>query len=556
MKGVAASRKENAKMGIWRDGQARRAPFAHKMAQLLSLLALFGCTSGSAGNAGETSIREAAGMAESAYPASITYWVGMNDNVSATMSSFNEMGVYRELEARTGTKVLFEHPPAAQANNQFQLMMASGKWPDVIEHYWGTVAKGPDHAIKDNRILRLNELIEQHAPNLAKLLAEHPDFRKQITTDEGNIYVFPGLSGDESTLVFNGPALRQDWLDKLELPIPVTIREWENVLTAFRDRDPNGNGKRDEIPLLFDLRVMDACHAFIGAFGITSSFYQEAGVIRYGPMQPQFKDLLALLHRWYNEGLIDRDFATNDQQVKDAKMAAGLVGAMAMNIGAGIGTYTTAGTAVDPAFRLVAAPYPSLEPGGVSIGQKTHAFIGRGAAISAKSEHPEQIARWLDYAYGPEGHMLFNFGMEGVSYTKRNGYPVFSERITHNPDNLSVTYAMTRYSHGTFSGPFVSDGRFAEQYAALPEQKRAREVWSKADHAKLLPLISQTPEESAALSAIMADINAYYYEMVNKFIMGLLPLSEFDSFVSTLRTMGIDQAIAFKQAALDRYNNR
>lgn len=546
-------------MGIWRDGQTRRSRFAHKMAPLLSLLALFGCTSGSSGDTGQTSLREAAKAAiaaESVYPRSITYWVGMNDNVSATMSSFNEMGVYRELEARTGTKVMFEHPSASQTGSQFQLLMASGKMPDVIEHYWGSVAKGPDNAIKENRILRLNELIERHAPNLAKLLAERPDFRKQITTDEGNIYVFPGLSGDESTLVYNGPTLRQDWLDKLDLPVPTTITEWEEVLTAFRDRDPNGNGKKDEIPLLFDLRVMDVGHAFIGAFGITSSFYQESGQIRYGPIQPQFKQLLALLHRWYNEGLIDRDFATNDQQLKDAKMAEGLVGAMAMNMGAGIGTYTTAATAVDPSFRLVAAPYPSLEPGGISIGQRASAYIGRGAAISAKAEHPEQIARWLDYAYGPEGHMLFNFGIEDVSYTMRSGYPTFSDLITRNPGNLSLTHAMSRYSHGTFSGPFVSDGRFAEQYAALPEQQRAREVWSKADHAKLLPSFSQTPEENAAISVIMADINAYYTEMVNKFIMGLQPLNDLDSFVSTIRTMGIDRAIAYRQAALDRYNNR
>lgn len=538
-----------------RDRQARRSCATYNVISLFLLLIMFGCTPGSSSDAPAT-IRETAALTELYYPRSITYWVGMNNNVSATMNSFREMGVYRALEAVTGTSVIFDHPPATQTHSQFQLLIASGNLPDVVEYEWGSVARGPDNAIKENRIIRLNELIEQHAPNLTNLLAKHPDFRKQITTDDGNLYVFPSFSGRDAMLVYNGPVLRQDWLDKLDLPVPTTIAEWERVLTAFRDLDPNGNGKRDEIPLLFDLHVMGAGHAFVGAYGITSSFYQESGQVRYGPIQPEFKALLALLQRWYNEGLIDRDFATNDQQLKDAKMMEGVVGAMAMNIGAGIGTYTTIVTAIDPFFRLVAAPYPVLNPGEVSIGHRASTFSGRGAAISAKASHPEQIARWLDYAYGPEGHLLFNFGIEGISYTMQNGYPAFSERVLQHPDNLSVTYAMTRYSHGTFAGPYVSDERFAEQYAALPEQKQAREIWSKADHTKLLPLLSQTPEETASISAIMADITAYYTDMVNKFIMGLQPLSEWDSFVSAIRAMGIDQVIAFKQSALDRYNSR
>lgn len=127
-------------------------------------------------------------------------------------------------------------------------------------------------------------------------------------------------------------------LDQLDLKVPATLQEWEEVLVAFRDRDPDGNGKKDEIPLLFDPKLADYGHAFIGAYGITSTFYMDGGKIKYGPIDPKFKDYLTPLNRWYTEGLIDKDFATIDQKLKDAKMTEGLVGSMAMNIGYGIGT--------------------------------------------------------------------------------------------------------------------------------------------------------------------------------------------------------------------------
>ncbi|MDF2718677.1 MAG: extracellular solute-binding protein family 1 [Paenibacillus sp.] len=519
----------------------------------LSVGVAAGCSEGSTDGKENT---DTAPAAQSNYPGALTYWVPMNANVSATMISFGEIASYKELESRTGAKVDFQHPAFGQERDQFNLMIASGRLPDVIEYLWSGVPKGPDNAIKEKRIIRLNELIEKHAPNLSKVLKENPEFRKLATTDEGNLYMFPYFADAPDALVYNGPALRKDWLDKLGLQVPTTLREWESVLISFRDMDPNGNGIKDEIPLLFDAKVMNVGNAFVGAYGITSVFYQDNGKVKYGPIDPRFKQFLVMMNRWYEEGLIDKDFATLDQKLKDAKMTEGLVGSMAMNTGYGIGSYTGAMAKTDPAFKLIAAPYPSLEPGGQSIGHKESPFNGRGAAITASAEQPEKIVRWLDYAYGEAGKMLFNFGIENVSYKMENGYPKLTSLITNNPDQLSMSLAMTRYSHGTFSGPFVYDKRFAEQYASMPEQKQAISLWTKADHSKLMPPLTMNSAESLKQTSIMNDVNPYYEEMVNKFIMGVEPLDNFDKFVATIRKMGIDEVIRLKQDALDRFVTR
>lgn len=177
----------------------------------------------------------------------LTYWVANHSAASSQMKTYAEMGMYKELEKTTGVKVEFQHPPleVPQAQEQFNLMIATNELPDVIEASWGTTSGavirypgGPEKAILDKKIIKLNDLIDKYAPNLTKLLAAHPDWKKQISTDEGSIYAFPFLRGDDKVRVFFGPSIRQDWLDKLGLKMPTTIDEWYTVLKAFKEKDP------------------------------------------------------------------------------------------------------------------------------------------------------------------------------------------------------------------------------------------------------------------------------------------------------------------------------
>ncbi len=152
--------------------------------------------------------------------------------------------------------------------------------------------------------------------------------------------------------------------------------------------------------------------------------------------------------------------------------------------------------------------------------------------------------------------MLFNFGIEGESYKMENGYPKYTDLIMNNPDKLPITQAMAKYFIASWSGPIVQDKRYIEQYFTMPEQREAALTWAKADHSKTMPPITLTAEESSKTSSIMNDVKTYRDEMINKFIMGSEPIANFDKFVQTIKSMGIDDAIKARQAALDRFNNR
>ncbi|MFS0725802.1 extracellular solute-binding protein [Paenibacillus sp. 1P07SE] len=494
--------------------------------------------------------------AEIGYPGELTYWVPLNANVSATMKSAAEIAAYQEIEKATGTKVSFQHPPQGQEADAFNLMVSSGNLPDVIQHNWSGVAGGPDKAIADGTIIRLNELIEAHAPNLSKLLDEHPEYRKLVTTDDGNIYVFPFIRGDDYLLTYNGLILRQDWLDSLQLSVPETIDEWYEVLQAIKTGDPNGNGQPDEIPLLIDVGMTALNQAFVGAWGITDTFYQVDGEVHYGPTQPEFKEYLATMNKWYAEGLIDADYAATDGKLKDAKVTNNQLGAFVGYTGSSIGRYADLMKDSHPEFALTGAPNVVLNKGDRPLlGQKEAPFSGIGAAITASNPNPEATVKWLDYNYGEEGHMLFNFGIEGVSYELVDGYPTYTDEVMNNPE-LPITQAMAKYMLANYSGPFVQDRRYMEQYSALPAQQEAITTWMEADNERWMPTLSPTAEESSRYASIMNDVKTYYDEMVNKFIMGVEPLDNFDKFADTLRGMGIEEAIQIQQAGLDRFNSR
>ncbi|QNK55876.1 extracellular solute-binding protein [Paenibacillus sp. PAMC21692] len=485
----------------------------------------------------------------------LTSWQTLNNNLlSVNIENMSETIFGQELEKQTGVKVTYTHPPVGQTTEKFNLMVASNELPDVVEYTWTAYPGGPEKAIKDKVILPLNDIIDQYAPNLKQIIESDPELARQLKTDSGQYYVFPMLREAPVQLVYEGPVLRKDWLDELGLPVPTTIDEWYITLKAFKEKK--------NVAAPFTARYAggkwDLEDTFIGAFQTSNGFYlDDQGKVHYGPYDPQFKDALELLRKWYQEGLIDKDFAIPDSDGKtlDTKITSGISGATVGLIGGGIGRWLDTMKTKDPAFDLVGAPYPVLNKGEKAfIGQRDFKYNPSGsAAISASSKHVETAARWLDYAYSEEGKMLFNYGIEGESYTVENEVPKFTDLILNNKD-LNVQQILSQYSKQ--AGPYLTDKH--RNTNTYPQQDEAAQVWSDTEAVKhMLPkFITPTPEESAQAAKIETDLNSYKEEMFVKFIMGKESLDDFEKYQQQLKTIGVEKVIAIYQSAYDRYLKR
>ncbi|RAU98941.1 ABC transporter substrate-binding protein [Paenibacillus sp. YN15] len=521
------------------------------------------CSSGNGGTASNAgSSPPAGGSSNQTQPSgdakknvTLTYWGALGAGPARSLQTFNDSLLYQELEKRTGVKIAFEHPAVGSEGEQFNLLIASGKYPDMIEYNFNNYPGGPEKALADNVIIELNDVIKQYAPNLNQYLNENPDMKKQVSTDSGKMYVFPSI-GIGNNGVTTGFMLRKDWLDELGLKAPETIDDWTKMLRAFKE----SKGAKAPVTMLPNNFLY--IQQFNGAFGVGTEFYLDNGKVKYGPIEQGYKQYLTLLNAWYKEGLLDPDFATQDGAAFDAKIINGNSGALLGAIGGGMGKYLPALQAKDKKYDLVGVQYPVLKAGEEPRFITTsYEYRGTGSvAITTSNRQVEETAKWLDYFYSDEGHMLKSFGVEGLTYTDDKGYPRYTDLIMKNKDGLTISDAMSKYLRVNMPWVgFVGDDRYSEQYFATPQQQAASVVFSKYQnnaYKTRLPLISHTPEEANKLTTIMAEVNTYRDEMFLKFVMGSEPLDKFDDFVNQLKRMNIEKAIEFKTAAVERYNKR
>ncbi len=480
----------------------------------------------------------------------LTVWMELNPLLSTKVTNFGETPLAKEISKRTGIEIEYIHPPQGQTKEAFNLLLASGELPDIIRYNW--YEQDAQKMIDNKIILDLTEDIEKNAPNLKKILSEHPDWDKQVKTDGGSYYTFPFFRGDKSLLSYTGPIVRKDWLDELGLEIPETIEDWENMLIAFKEK------KGADVPLSLTVNYFD--HGFIaGAYGIYGDFYVDNGEVKYGPMEDSYLDFLTLLNKWYKAGLLDKNIASADSKMLDTYMLNDRMGATVGLVGGNLGKWTTAMMEKDDKVNLVATPYPVMNKGDEPEMAKCDwdANPVSGFAISAKTKNRDLAVKFLDFCYSEEGSMLLNFGIEGDTYEMVDGQPKFTQKMIDILNGTNTEETSHFYSMGTYSGPLVQDKRLVEQTLVYDNQKEAYKTWSvpKAFEHKM-PLVQYNEEEREIRSSFMTDLTTYKEEMVMAFITGSRPLSEFDDFRNQLEKMGIKDVLKVENAAYKRYQSR
>jgi putative aldouronate transport system substrate-binding protein len=492
-------------------------------------------------------------------PKDLTFtWWGRNFG-SGELANAGEAACIKEIEKKTGVKIQWQHPAAGtNENEQLNLIIASNQLPDLIFANWSSLPGGMSKYIGSKSIISLNTYIDKYAPNYKKALEKYPEAKKQAKLDDGTLPAFFTLNGFTSAT--SGLVMRQDWLTKLNLKAPTTMDEWYTTLKAIKDGDPNGNGKKDEIPWS-EYKDSSMWQRFAPAYGFVNSMYKDptTGKAAYGPLNPQYKEFISTMAKWYKEGLIDQEFASNDKKSFEAKIQGNIAGASYLAVGGGIGIYTAAARAKTPSFTL--QPLENIKGANgktYGIADLTSAVGGYSLAITNACKYPVEAVKMCDFFYSEEGQDLIGWGIEGKSYTIINGKKQFTDAILKDPSGKSPVQAGLHYAFPTYGFPprVMEFEPYSQINLTLPEQKLSNDIWSKPDTNLYLPPVQFTTEESANVATIMNDVGTYKSEMELKFIMGAEPLTKIDEFVNKLKSMHIQEAIDIYQKAYDRYNAR
>lgn len=480
-------------------------------------------------------------------PVTLTYWVPLNPSAAQFIQSYNENEAYREIERRTGVHIEFIHPATNEAQQQFNLMMLSGELPDIIAGA-GLYNGGEFQGMTDGWFLNLTEYLPEYAPDYWKLITSDDEAYREATNDAGDVAAFY-LIKPQGDPPFRRIVLRQDMLDELGAQIPETL---------------------DELEALFDKMLAAGITPYMlaasgyeeqleGLYQVLHGFYKDLdGKVQFGQIQPQYKDYLALLNKWYQKGYISPDFTsvniTTIRTMFDTKQIGTFMDAIVANYN----------RAEQQGFKVVSAPYPRLDKE-----QKLHYYntdlwpvtttgTESTVAVSASSKHKELAIKWLNYGYTQEGSDLYNWGVEGVNYDVVDGKKVYNDTMLHNP---KFGTEEASYIYKIHFGPkhclpdTVCHANLLKSEGALA----SRTQWADADYidsAFILPPFKLNPDQLAERTAIMSDVNTYVNEMVLKFITGAESLDGFDSFVSTVKGMGIDRAVEITAQAYEAYLNK
>jgi putative aldouronate transport system substrate-binding protein len=520
---------------------------------MLSILILLaGCSSkGAVGDAGKPLGDKTEGYFLPIVKEPFTVSFATVDNPDAAHSYTQYLPAWQELEKRTGIKVKFEVAPSDQYNTIMQTRLAAGtNLPDVIR-----LPDDPIRYAKNGLIIPMDVLIQKYAVHIQKLFADRPEVKKLLTAPDGKVYVLAAVVDARSMVNLNGIGMRKDWLKKLNLQEPDTIREWFAVLQAFKEKDPNQNGKQDEIPVI--AMNINALYKFAWSYGLHLSqsdgwYADKNGNVAYEWIDSRVGKWLEEMNSWYKAGLIDPDITSAQSYDKYTAKAIGNiagVGASDMTMQYPQWNEMMAKTFPDAGWEGI---IPPKGPDGDRIIEKEQPTEGFYYGITKDCKKPDIAIKWLDYLYASEeGKILLgNFGLEGKSYALENGKPVFTDFILKNEKGSGLAQNSLGVN-GNFPRILMKE-MIEQRFYRYGEEMKQSEKTTKF-YVPAFPKIMASNEEIDSYAGIMTDINTYRDEMITKFITGQVDISKFDEYVKQVKGMGIEEAIAIRQTQYDRY---
>lgn len=477
-------------------------------------------------------------------------------NRHSTQPEWGEILVWQEYEKMTNITIEWESVPSTSIAERRNLALNTNNLPDLFYR-----ASIPDADIAryggEGQFIELNDLIDEYAPNFTYILENFDDVRKGIPMADGRIYSFPGLSNTLPVEINPKLYINQKWLEAVDLEMPTTTDELYEMLVAFRDEDPNGNGQNDEIPLSAS-SLENILRILRGAYGLQNRGFgagnfdidPESGEMRYLPTSEAYREMVTFIYQLYSEGLIDQEIFTMDLDQILAKNEQELLGSF---------SFTNTASAANSNEEDFAGLEVALEgPHGDQMWSAVRGHVaGKGGfVITSANEHPEASVRWIDYFYGDEGAKFVYMGVEGVSYEQvgENEYKILDEIANNIPDGSSydqVISAYVPYAGGgipTMSNEVVFKGGEMQPIAYEAAMNMVpfmpEELWAP---------FSFTPEEVSTRAEIEADLNSYVNTSLAEFVNGTKPLSEFDSYVNEIQNMRLDEYMEIQNAAYERY---
>lgn len=336
----------------------------------------------------------------------------------------SEMGWVSQLEQKAGVRIEWEEV-SADWDQKKSTILAAGDVPDLVVGA---------NAITDSDVATFNGLFEDlrdhmdALPNVRDFLASSEAVEAVATQADGAVYSLP-TSKRFWPRAITHQYINQRWLDALGLAVPTTWDELFEVLVAFKERDPNGNGQPDEIPWDWSPVGTEGFGYFqpsvlLGSLGLPISggggagYFTEDGVVGNFLVDERYAEVVAFLHRAYAAGLVSRDVITQDYSAyQSVARGSGDTARVGFSWG-----WTRSDRFGPGVYQQYTAMAPLLARSGqaepVTWSYDFENITGNHVTLSALSENKDAALRVVNAFYDPEISLQVLFGDIGPSIRK------------------------------------------------------------------------------------------------------------------------------------------
>lgn len=481
------------------------------------------------------------------------------------------------VQDKFGIKFNWQINPSDGAKEKRQISLASGDYPDaylltayIDEFSQGDVLKYGQQGV----LVPLNDLIDKYAPNIKEAMEKHPEMKTLNTAPDGNIYGLGAYAECFHCSYPNKMWINTEWLKKLNLKEPKTTEEFKQMLEAFKTKDPNGNGKADEVPLSgstedFGVRIIPYLMNSFVYDDDRNYLNMTDGKVESAAIKPEWKEGLTYIKSLYDAGLIDPGaFTQNAEAFKkigenaDAEIlgaGAGMHPAIFINIDPG-NTRSAHYNPLAPLTGPKGISYTTHDAGGVSPGAK---FV-----ITNKASEEAKVAliKMVDYMFTPEGQTNAASGMKGIDWTDpaegdvalgKDVKPVIKQipmAEGEAPRNAGWSGMGHFYMPKEYRDTFV---QATDIYASNGYERRlynASLLYQGHEPKELFPIWSIwiDPSEIDEASMLQTNLRNYIEQNELQFITGNKDLNkDWDAYVQGLKDLKLDRYLEILQKAYD-----
>lgn len=467
--------------------------------------------------------------------------------------------------------ILFEVEEVAAADweEKMNVRFAAGDLPDLI---WGSINNLSNYT---DQVLDITEYVENYAPTIWKFYNDDPVYYAGESIG-GRLYSLACIRQNPNEAHVFVMGMNRVWLETLGLEVPTTLDEFTEVIRAFVNGDPNGNGVADEIGIGFhsgyndnaqNSSTLDFLRVFFGLINDGQNYVEddimvEDGQVIYVPADERYFEMLKWLHDLYAEGLIDKDGFTQtsaDYKQKGADNRYGFVFG---------GCYLSDSGAVanDAEFDYFIPVKDGEGNITIPILQTPADFIRHTYTINKDCEAPEKLVMLIEHFcesedlmsnmwYGVQGEkeLVEETGRQaedavvGWWWTDDNGTMRRESNQNYFPQDAGYTnYSSWRQTHVMDQSPFIlstswDDNRILS--TSIERQYARDEIYTPYYYDEMFPYGEMSLEMTLRRNEIRTELVKYAESFFSDSVINGIDEGKWEQHLEDLKKLEIEEYV-------------